>query len=257
MPSRLNFSPRLPRRWVRRLGGALGAVVLGLAVWLTALHFNGNFHAVVPGALYRSAQPSEADIGRYRAAYGIRTIVNLRGAHPGAPWYDAELAAAARHGIDHVDFRMSARRDLSQADAARLVALLARAEKPILIHCQAGADRSGLAAALYLAAVAGGSEGAAEWQISLRYGHVSLPVIPEYAMDRTWERLEPWLGFPELLTSALAKHPDREDPDPDIPAASRRDAGPACGNPLFRGPRAMRRVPGAGRADWESRPCER
>lgn len=104
---------------------------------------------------------------------------------------------ARKLGIAHVNFGMSAGRELTQAQAANLIAILDRAEKPVLIHCKAGADRSGLASALYVAAVAKLGEDAAEQQISIRYGHISLPVSETYAMDRTFEALEPWLGFPD------------------------------------------------------------
>jgi protein tyrosine/serine phosphatase len=91
---------------------------------------------------------------------------------------------------------MSANRELTQAQAERLLAILNAADKPLLIHCQSGADRSGLAAALYLAAIARHGEAAAKDQLSFRYGHIGLPHLSSaYAMDRAWERLEPWLGF--------------------------------------------------------------
>jgi uncharacterized protein (TIGR01244 family) len=170
-------------------------LALAAGFYLGALQVTGNFHAVVAGALYRSAQPTAADIASYQQTYGIKTIVNLRGENVGSPWYDAEVAKARQLGIAHVNFRMSARRELTQAEAAELVALLEHAEKPVLVHCQAGADRSGLASALYMAAVAKLGEKAAEQQISIRYGHISLPISATYAMDRTFEALEPWLGF--------------------------------------------------------------
>ena len=66
-----------------------------------------------------------------------------------------ETAAAARLGIAHIDFAMSDRRPLSGADATRLVALMRAAPKPLLIYCRAGSDRTGPAAALYLASVDG------------------------------------------------------------------------------------------------------
>jgi len=65
----------------------------------------------------------------------------------------------------------------------------------MLIHCKAGADRTGLASAIYVAGVAKEGEMAAESQISLTYGHLSLFFIGAYAMDRTFERLEPMFGF--------------------------------------------------------------
>ena len=168
---------------------------LALGGYLAAIHVTGNFNEVVPNELYRSAQLSPAQIALYQQRYGIQTIVNLRGENFGAPWYDAEVGQAKKLGITHVNFRMSAKRELTQAQAAELIKLLAEAKKPILIHCQAGADRSGLASALYLAAVSKRGEAAAESQISIRYGHISLPVSPAYTMDRSFESLEPWLGY--------------------------------------------------------------
>lgn len=174
---------------------ALLAVTVGICLHLGALQLTGNFHPVIDGTLYRSAQPDPAALEQYARDYGIRTVVNLRGSNPDADWYRAELVASQRLGLTHVDFPMSARRELTREQAEELVALLARAERPILIHCQAGADRSGLAAALYVAAVAGGGEEEAERQISLRYGHISLPIAKTFAMDRSFEALESWLGY--------------------------------------------------------------
>lgn len=91
---------------------------------------------------------------------------------------------------------MSASEQLPEARARELLELLRRAPKPILIHCQGGADRSGLAAALYLAAIANAGEERAESQMSLRYGHIAVPYLSAaYPMDESWEVLEPWLGF--------------------------------------------------------------
>jgi uncharacterized protein (TIGR01244 family) len=181
---------------IRSIGSAMLVVVLPIGVYLGVLQLTGNFHPVIAATLYRSAQPSAADIERYRARYGIRTIVNLRGENDGASWYEAEATEARRLGIALVNFKMSAGQELTQSQAAKLLAILTRAEKPILIHCRGGADRSGLASALYVAAIAKQGERAAEGQISIRYGHISLPFAPAYAMDLTFEALEPWLGFP-------------------------------------------------------------
>ena len=175
---------------------AILVAALGIGGYLGYLQLSGNVHTVVAGELYRSAQPSAAQITEYASRYGVRTIVNLRGENAGRPWYDSEVAASASLGVSHVDFRMSSSRDLTKEEAGRLLATLEAAEKPLLIHCQAGADRSGLAAALYVAAIAKQGEEAAEDQLSIRYGHVGLPHLSSaYAMDRTWEKLEPWMGF--------------------------------------------------------------
>ena len=59
----------------------------------------------------------------------------------------------------------------------------------------AGSDRAGLASALYLAAIAGAGEEAAGSQLSIRYGHVGLPVVGAYAMDSSSKSLKPMVGF--------------------------------------------------------------
>jgi protein tyrosine/serine phosphatase len=181
----------------RMIGGVLLALGLSLGGYLGALQLTDNFHTVVAGELYRSGQPTATDIAYYQKTHGIKTIINLRGENRGLAWYDAEISEAKQLGITHIDFRMSARRELTQVEAVNLVRILERAEKPMLAHCQAGADRSGLASALYVAAVGKLGETAAERQLSIRYGHIPLALSSAYAMDRTFEALEPWLGFLE------------------------------------------------------------
>ncbi len=91
---------------------------------------------------------------------------------------------------------MSSRQELSPTQARQLIALMQNAEKPVLIHCKSGSDRTGLAAALYVAAIAKGNERKAEGQMSIAYGHFGFPLSPTYAMEKTFEAIEPELGFP-------------------------------------------------------------
>lgn len=176
-----------------RLLFPIAALCLAL-LYLAALQIGGNFHPVLDGIAYRSAQPEGRDLARWTAQSGLRSVVNLRGAHPGTGWYDAEVRQSARLGLAHYDFGMSAGQQLSQARAAQLVALLKAAPKPVLIHCKSGADRTGLAAALLVAALHG-DERTAEAQISFRYGHIALPHTAAWPMDESWESLEGWLGY--------------------------------------------------------------
>jgi protein tyrosine/serine phosphatase len=185
------------RRFRRRLCAFGIATALLSGGYLLLLYVTGNLHAVVPNECYRSAQLSTAQLDKCVATCGIKSIINLRGENPGAAWYDDEVAESKRLGITHLNFRMSARQELSPTEADQLIALMRQAPKPLLIHCKSGSDRSGLAAALYLAAISNAGEDAAERQLSIRFGHFSLPFIAEYAMDRTWELLEPALGFPD------------------------------------------------------------
>lgn len=181
------------------------AVVITIALF--ALYFSaigiqqyvfGNVHAVVVGQVYRSAQLSPKHLMQVKAEHRIKSVINLRGENIGSPWYDDELATSKALGIKHIDFRMKSSRELTDEQARELVALMKAAPKPMLIHCHAGADRTGLASAIYVAAIAKGSEEEAEAQLSLRYGH--LTYFPFWwtsaqAMARTFERLEPVFGF--------------------------------------------------------------
>lgn len=174
-------------------------VLLGLLTsgcgYLEFLNWTGNIHAVVPAKCYRSAQLSPTQIEACARQYGIRTIINLRGRNTGSTWYDDEVNAAKTLGIDHIDFRMSASSELSKTEADNLISMMRRARGPLLIHCRSGADRTGLASALYLAAIQHAGRSSSEGALSIRYGHFSLPFISEYAMDRTLQKLEPSLEF--------------------------------------------------------------
>ena len=178
------------KRHILRLAGA-SALILAICIgWAAWLQSNGNFHAVLPGELYRSGQPSGAMLDEGVARTVIRSVVNLRGPSR-AGWYRDEVAAAARLSLAHADFAMRDDEMLTPARAAELVALIRAMPQPVLIHCKAGADRTGLAAALYLAAT-GRSEEAAERQISFRYGHIGLPGSAAWPMNLSWEAMEPF-----------------------------------------------------------------
>lgn len=176
---------------------AIVCASLGLAAGLYPLKLaaTNNFHTVVAGKLYRSARPTAANVADWHARYGIRTIVNLIGSSPDKQWYREEKSAAERAGIKLVDYKLSAKRELSASQIDDVIAILSRAEGPILIHCYRGADRTSLAAALYLATVEKASEIRAELQFMPIYGHVPLWFLPAYAMDRSWEKAEERLGF--------------------------------------------------------------
>lgn len=99
-------------------------------------------------------------------------------------------------GIAHIDFGMSARKLQSKEKIARLIEIMDSAAKPILIHCQSGADRTGLASALYLTAIEKQDESLAAAQLSIRYGHFAIPVLSQaYPMDQSFETVKEMLGF--------------------------------------------------------------
>jgi protein tyrosine/serine phosphatase len=184
------------KTWLRNGAAGIGLGVLTVGAYLGFLQLSGNFHTVIDGELYRSAQPTAGQIEDYARRYGIQTIVNLRGASDDASWYADEVATAKRLGINHMDFRMLASKQLTAQEADALVAMLKDAPKPILIHCRGGADRTGLASVLYSQRIAGIPTHKAEQQLSLYFGHVGVPMLSSaYAMDLTWEMLERHYGL--------------------------------------------------------------
>lgn len=94
-----------------------------------------------------------------------------------------------------IDYKMSADRDVSAEEVETILDLLSKAEHSILVHYR-GADRTGLVSALYVAGIAGGSELFAKFQLTPFFGHLPFPFLGSYAMDRSFERAEPRLGFP-------------------------------------------------------------
>ena len=164
----------------------LTASVVG--VGYLVIEFDGNIHPIDEGVAYRSAQLNGNQLRKLASQAGIRSIINLRGSKPGKPWYEEEVAVADELGIHHVDYGLSASSPLTIEQMMELQRLFERMPKPILIHCKAGADRTGLASALYLAAKGRGDSDIRS-ALSIRYGH--LPFFDLFdktgAMDESLE----------------------------------------------------------------------
>jgi protein tyrosine phosphatase (PTP) superfamily phosphohydrolase (DUF442 family) len=176
-------------RWTAR-GLAVLAVTLG-AWWLIEVLFGENLHTVIPGRVYRGAQPTEATIERLVRDYGIRTIVNLRGIGNPLPWYLAEGRAAQHCGIGLEDVTFSAIHLPPPSELRELIEVLDRAEYPIFLHCRHGADRTGLGSAVVLLLEDGVPYAQARRELGLYYGHIALGRTG--LLDRFFDLYEEWL----------------------------------------------------------------
>lgn len=136
--------------------------------------------------MYRSAQLNKNEFAEEIDDHHIRSILNLRGPSPGSPWYDDELAAAREHGVVHYDLGISANHMVTPETINQILAILRTSPKPILIHCQSGADRTGLVSALYRYAIQGQSPAEAETELSLLYGHFPYLTSRTSAMDTSF-----------------------------------------------------------------------
>jgi protein tyrosine/serine phosphatase len=106
------------------------------------------------------------------AGMGIKTIVNLRGANNLAP-YIFEVEACRDLGLELIDIPLSARRAAPRERMLELVDLLINLPTPFLLHCKSGADRTGLASALYLMLVHNVPVAQAKRQLTIRHVHLN------------------------------------------------------------------------------------
>jgi uncharacterized protein (TIGR01244 family) len=99
----------------------------------------------IDARLYRSAQPDSAALaGLVRR--GLKTIINLRMQGDVEP---EEEAFARAHGIVYLHFPLPGLRAPTDAQIARLFALVDGSPGPVLPHCEHGADRTGTFVACY------------------------------------------------------------------------------------------------------------
>jgi protein tyrosine phosphatase (PTP) superfamily phosphohydrolase (DUF442 family) len=179
LPDQADSSPagarRARARWRASLAAAGLIVVLVLCLcWVFRRPwFQGNLGIVEAGRVIRSAQPTSQLPGWIRD-YGLRSILNLRGGSTDDWWYDAELKAAESSGVAFYDFPLKATRRPTRDELLVLIDTLRSCPYPLLIHCKSGADRTGLASALYLMIRRGIPPEQAERAFTLEHGHVPI-----------------------------------------------------------------------------------
>ena len=125
----------------------LGVCKLSLTTKFLAL--THNWHHVDNG-LYRSAQMYGMYVAPLLKQFGIKTIINLRGANPKSSWYEPERQICKNLGISHINSPLHSRRLPEKEALVTLLKAFETASFPILIKCSGGADRTTLASCLYL-----------------------------------------------------------------------------------------------------------
>lgn len=192
-PTASPSQPAAPRlRWLRAaaVGAVVGLLLAGGADFANSL-VGPNFHEVIPGQVYRCAQPSRQRLERDIARYGIRTVVNLRGPCEEAPWYLDEGRATSGHGVSLEDLSMSAGRMPSTHTVKQLVAVIEQSEPPLLFHCHRGIDRTGLACTMALILKNDVPLDEALRALSPRFAHI--PMGRTGNMDRFFALYREWL----------------------------------------------------------------
>lgn len=99
-----------------------------------------NLHRVSK-ALYRSAQPTAEGMAALKAL-GIETIVNLRSFHS-----DRRLIGSTGMAYEHIYMKAW---HPEEKELVRFLQIVSNPKRtPVLVHCQHGADRTGLMCATY------------------------------------------------------------------------------------------------------------
>jgi len=128
-----------------------------------------NFDQVAEG-LYRSNHPNHARLEEF-AAMGGKTVLSLRGG-PNLPPHLFEAEICEKLGLNLVAIGLSARKAPRQDRLIELLEAFETLERPILMHCKSGADRTGLASVLYLMIHEGKSIADVKDQLSFKYLHI-------------------------------------------------------------------------------------
>jgi hypothetical protein len=163
-----------------------------LAVQAHGIYFGRNWHELIPDRVYRCAQLTPADLSQQIERYGIRTIVNLRGACIGFDWYESECRTTSARAVSQEDITLSATRLPAPDELRRFVDVLENTAYPIALHCRQGVDRTGMMSAAALLLLTDATPDQARRQLGPGFGHI--PIGPTRVMDRFLKIYDEWLS---------------------------------------------------------------
>ena len=193
MPSRR----RQVARWIARFAAAFVLAGVLYVAWDQA---NYNFGELQPGRIYRSGQMPAPALARTIHDYKIKTVLNLRGSNKDR-WYSSERKATLDAGATQIDIAMSSCIWMSRAQLRTVIETLDTAEFPMLIHCQWGAERTGLVSAFAELLRPGSTLDDARGQFSVRYlfvrfndGKIMAEHLDQY---ERWLAAKGWTHRPE------------------------------------------------------------
>jgi protein tyrosine/serine phosphatase len=166
-----------------------------------------NLHRVTP-TFYRGEQFKKNEVPELQKL-GIRTVVNLRNNH-------SDAAGLAGSGIKEIRVRINTW-DIADRHVIAALAAIRRAEAagPVLLHCQHGADRTGLVSVMYRIVFQDWSrEAALDELINGGYGYHSIWTnIPRYIGNADIEKIRKTvlaaLAAEETAPAAQAHPPAR------------------------------------------------
>lgn len=148
--------PVITRKWLY-VSAVVWVTLVGIGACIAWFYPPApHFACVEPGVLYRSGQMGEEALRVLHERYAIRTVINLRS--PGKLETDSlaqeEITFAREEEIRFINLPYG---DPSpEVQVEKFLALVADpANRPVLVHCAAGEERSGVMAAAYRIRVQG------------------------------------------------------------------------------------------------------
>lgn len=182
---------------------------LGPATFFAWRWESSNFETLQPGKMYRSGQMPAQTLAKTIQGHGIKTVLNLRGINAAESWYRAERDATLKSGATLVDISMSSSQWMSRAQLKTLIRVLDTCDYPLLIHCQWGAERTGLVSAFAELLRPGATLDDARSQFSLYYMYVRVKdgkIMAEH-LDQyeAWLTQHSWTHSPERFREWIAR----------------------------------------------------
>jgi protein tyrosine/serine phosphatase len=159
--------------------------------WAQPLQREGlpNLYQVTP-LLYRGAQPTASGMQQLKAM-GIKTVVNLRS-------FNSDRKELGTTGLTYEHIAMKAWHP-EQEDIVRFLQITTdKSRTPVFVHCQHGADRTGLMCAIYRVAIQGWTkEEAIQEMTQGSFGHHAIWTnLVRFIQDLDIERIRKQAGIP-------------------------------------------------------------
>ncbi|APW63938.1 fused DSP-PTPase phosphatase/NAD kinase-like protein [Paludisphaera borealis] len=192
---------RIRRNFVRSAAGVSLVASIAVGSFLLKPYYGSNLGIVDPGRVIRSAQPTSGLKDMIRD-HKLASILSLRGGSLRDWYYSNEVGVAKEAGVDFYDLSMSATKRPKRSDLLRLIDVMNRCKYPLLIHCKAGADRTGLASAIYRMVVLKEPPETAVEAFTIYHSHV-----PLFGTQQLHEPIDEYAAW--LAQNALPHTPER------------------------------------------------
>jgi protein tyrosine/serine phosphatase len=179
----------------------LGVLAYGIFWWSEHKYeyIPKRWGVVVPGKIFRSGQLTPEIMKKTLTEHGITTIIDLQLNDLVDEHLQAEVRYAQEHGLRHYRFGLGGdgTGDVARyVDAVAMLVECVRDNRPVLVHCAAGTQRTGGVVACYRLLIEGADpqevtqelkdydwnpEG--DWELS-EYINSNLPYIAEQLVER-------------------------------------------------------------------------